>query len=423
MISKIINTFGTRLSAAIINLLVIILISQFLGSFGKGQQGLIIASITYILVFSNIVGGGTLVYLLPRYGHSLLILPSYIWSVLMSAGFYFLLFITHLVDLEFVVHICILSIISSFISINSNVLIAKEKIKTANLIGIIQPITLIMFILFFFLIMVDASIHSYILSLYFSFGITLVLSFILVLKHEGKISIQPLSNYFKPITVMFKLGVLNQLSHIFQLLSFRMSFYWLAQIYSETEVGIYSIATSLVESVWLISRSISLVQYARISNVNDKNYAQGLTLKLGKISFLISFVLLLPFVFLPSAFYEFVFGNGFGEVSSVVRTLVPGVLFLNLNIIISHYFSGTGKYHINSISSFMGFLVALILFNWLIPVYGIIGAGLASSISYIFTTVVVVAFYKRESKLSMSELLDLSNLNLVEQFKIMIRKK
>lgn len=423
MISKIINTFGTRLSAAIINLLVIILISQFLGSFGKGQQGLIIASITYILVFSNIVGGGTLVYLLPRYGHSLLILPSYIWSVLMSAGFYFLLFITHLVDLEFVVHICILSIISSFISINSNVLIAKEKIKTANLIGIIQPITLIIFILFFFLIMLDASIHSYILSLYFSFGITLVLSFILVLKHEGKIRIQPLSNYFKPITVMFKLGVLNQLSHIFQLLSFRMSFYWLAQIYSETEVGIYSIGTSLVESVWLISRSISLVQYARIANVNDKNYAQGLTLKLGKISFLISFVLLLPFVFLPSAFYEFVFGNGFGEVSSVVRILVPGVLFLNLNIIISHYFSGTGKYHINSISSFMGFLVALILFNWLIPVYGIIGAGLASSISYIFTTVVVVAFYKRESKLSMSELLDLSNLNLVEQFKIMIRKK
>lgn len=423
MISKIINTFGTRLSAAIINLLVIILISQFLGSFGKGQQGLIIASITYILVFSNIVGGGTLVYLLPRYGHSLLILPSYIWSVLMSAGFYFLLFITHLVDLEFVIHICILSIISSFISINSNVLIAKEKIKTANLIGIIQPITLIMFILFFFLIMLDASIQSYILSLYFSFGITLVLSFILVLKHEGKISIQPLSNYFKPITVMFKLGVLNQLSHIFQLLSFRMSFYWLAQIYSETEVGIYSIGTSLVESVWLISRSISLVQYARISNVNDKNYAQGLTLKLGKISFLISFVLLLPFVFLPSSFYEFVFGNGFGEVSSVVRTLVPGVLFLNLNIIISHYFSGTGKYHINSISSFMGFLVALILFNWLIPVYGIIGAGLASSISYIFTTVVVVAFYKRESKLSIPELLDLSNLNLVEQFKIMIRKK
>lgn len=423
MISKIINTFGTRLSAAIINLLVIILISRFLGSFGKGQQGLIIASITYILVFSNIVGGGTLVYLLPRYGHSLLILPSYIWSVLMSSGFYFLLFITHLVDLEFVVHICILSIISSFISINSNVLIAKEKIKIANLIGIIQPITLIMFILFFFLIMLDASIHSYILSLYFSFGITLVLSFILVLKHEGKISIQPLSNYFKPITVMFKLGVLNQLSHIFQLLSFRMSFYWLAQIYSETEVGIYSIGTSLVESVWLISRSISLVQYARIANVNDKNYAQGLTLKLGKISFLISFVLLLPFVFLPSSFYEFVFGNGFGEVSSVVRTLVPGVLFLNLNIIISHYFSGTGKYHINSISSFIGFLVALILFNWLIPVYGIIGAGLASSISYIFTTVVVVAFYKRESKLSMSELLDLSNLNLVEQFKIMIRKK
>ncbi len=423
MIRNIINTFGTRLSSAIINLLVIILVSQYLGSFGKGQQGLIIASITYILVFSNIIGGSTLVYLLPRYGHSLLILPSYIWSVLMSLGFYLLLFITRLVELEFIIHICILSIMSSFISINSNVLIAKEKIKTANQIGIIQPISLIIFILFFFLVNSDASIHSYIFSLYISFGITLLLSFVLILKHEGKISIQPITDYFKPITEMYKLGVLNQLSHVFQLLSFRMSFYWLAQIYSETEVGIYSIGTSLVESVWLISRSISLVQYARIANVNDKKYAQSLTLNLGKISLLISFILLLPFVFLPSTFYEFVFGNGFAEVSKVVRMLVPGVLFLNLNIIISHYFSGTGKYHINSISSFLGFVVALILFNWLIPAYGIIGAGLASSISYIFTTVVVVAFYKRDSKLSMQELLDLSNLKLIEHFKTLINQK
>ncbi|MCP4550543.1 MAG: hypothetical protein GY834_00565 [Bacteroidetes bacterium] len=423
MIRNIINTFGTRLSSAIINLLIIILVSQYLGSFGKGQQGLIIASIAYILVFSNIIGGSTLVYLLPRYGHSLLILPSYIWSILMSLGFYLLLFITRLVELEFIIHICILSIMSSFISINSNVLIAKEKIKTANQIGIIQPISLIIFILLFFLVNSDASIHSYISSLYISFGITLLLSFVLMLKHEGKISIQPITDYFKPITEMYKLGVLNQLSHVFQLLSFRMSFYWLAQIYSETEVGIYSIGTSLVESVWLISRSISLVQYARIANVNDKKYAQSLTLNLGKISFLISFILLLPFVFLPPTFYEFVFGNGFAEVSKVVRMLIPGVLFLNLNIIISHYFSGTGKYHINSISSFLGFVVALILFNWLIPAYGIIGAGLASSISYIFTTVVVVTFYKRDSKLSMQELLDLSNLRLIEHFKTWINQK
>jgi O-antigen/teichoic acid export membrane protein len=153
---------------------------------------------------------------------------------------------------------------------------------------------------------------------------------------------------------MFRLGILNQLAHIFQLLSFRMSYYWLGQVYSEAEVGIFSNGTSLIESVWLISRSISLVQYSRIVNMTDKKEAQKLTLDLSKLSFVISFIILIPMILLPSSFYEFIFGAGFGGIRLVIQALAPGVLFLNLNIIISHYFSGIGKYQLNSIASFAG---------------------------------------------------------------------
>jgi len=382
LFQKIINTLGTRVFSAVLNLLIAIFISQHLGAIGKGQQGLIIATITYILIFSNLVGGSTLVYLVPRYGYSRLLLPSYIWSILMSLAFYFILTTTRIIDL----------------------LIGLERVKTANLIWFLQPLMIIGFLLTYFLWGISISIDTYFNALYFSLSILLIISFILLIKAKRTPVIFKLQSNFNILSEMFRLGFLNQLAHIFQMLSFRMSYYWLGQVYSEAEVGIYSNGTSLIESVWLLSRSISMVQYSRIVNMNDKKEAQKLTLILSKLSFVISFVILLPMIFLPSSFYKFIFGEGFGDVRLVIQSLAPGVLFLNLNIIISHYFSGTGKYHLNSMASFVGLCTAIPLFSWMIPAFGILGAGFASSISYIVTTMVILYFYKKEAGINFRDL-------------------
>jgi len=58
---KIFKTFGVRLSSAIISLLIAVVISQYLGAGGKGEQGIIITTIALILIFANIVGGASLV--------------------------------------------------------------------------------------------------------------------------------------------------------------------------------------------------------------------------------------------------------------------------------------------------------------------------------------------------------------------------
>ena len=399
MFRKIINTLSTRIFSAVLNLLIAVLISQYLGPIGKGQQGLIIATITYILIFSNLVGGSTLVYLVPRYGYLRLLLPSYLWSLSMSLTFYLILNTIQIVDQTFVLNICVLSIFISFISIHSNLLIGFEKVKTANLIWFLQPLMIIGFLLAFLLNGISLSIGTYFNALYFSLSILVILSFVLLIR-ANKISVpsKQLST-FKLIYKMFRLGFLNQMAHIFQMLSFRMSYYWLGQVYTEAEVGIFSNGTSLVESIWLVSRSISLVQYSKIVNMDDKREAQTLTLNLSKLSFVISFIILLPMIFLPSSFYEFIFGESFGDVRLVVQSLAPGVLFLNLNIIISHYFSGTGKYHLNTIASFAGLIIAIPLFSWMIPAYGLIGAGLASSISYFITSIVILTYFKKETKI------------------------
>jgi O-antigen/teichoic acid export membrane protein len=403
VLNKILNTFGTRLLSAFLNLLITVIISRFLGPEGKGQQGIIIATIAYILVFANLMGGSTIVFLAPRFSYALIILPAYLWTAITGIGFYFILNLFSLVDQEMIFHICFLSVISGYTAINSSVLIGREKIATSNLIAFVQPMVITLCLIVFFFLLGRNTIESYIFSLYISFFTAFLISLFYLRKFTEKFTFSGLNDYLIIIANMFRYGLLNQMAHIFQMLSFRMSYYWLEQTYSSAEVGVYSNGTSLVESIWLISRSISLVQYARIANTSDKLYAQKLTLQLTYAGLIVSVFGLLALVLLPSGVFVMIYGEGFGEVGEVIRSLAPGVLLFNIALITGHYFSGTGKYYVNTISSFVGLIVAVIAFNYMIPAFGITGAGWASSISYLITSLIVIWYFVRESEIKLRD--------------------
>ena len=69
MLRKIIQTFGIRAFSAFINLLIAVVLSQYLGPDGKGNQNIIITTISIILIFANLVGGATLVTWYPAIKH------------------------------------------------------------------------------------------------------------------------------------------------------------------------------------------------------------------------------------------------------------------------------------------------------------------------------------------------------------------
>lgn len=397
--NRILNTFGTRLASAVLNLLIAVIVSRVLGPEGKGLQGLILATIAYIIVFANLMGGGAIVYLVPRFNYSLLLLPAYVWTILTGLLFFAVIRLSGLIDPQYALHVSILAIFNAFASVNSSILVGKEKIKTSNLIAFIQPFVIMVSLLIAFFVFKEKSVDAYIVSLYISFFSALLISLAYLRKYAGRFVMSTFSMYWPVVAKLFRYGLLNQLAHIFQLLSFRMSFYWLEQVYSEAEVGIYSNAASLVESIWLISRSISLVQYARIANTEDLDYARKLTISLSKASMFLSLILLIILVVLPAQFFVFVFGPGFEGVGEVIRSLAPGVLFFNFALVGGHYFSGTGKYHVNTLASLLGLIISIILFAFMIPAYGMTGAGWATSISYTITAIFVLIWFLRESKM------------------------
>lgn len=398
MFKKILNTFGTKILAALINFMIAVVLSQTIGDTGKGTQALLLSTITFILIFSDIVCGESIVFLTPHHKFKHILVPSALWASLVAVlmGFGIGWFYPTL-EPQLIVHVAILSLISSLSGINFRYLIGKEEIKKANYNTLLQPVLIITVLIVYYVLLKRTDIYGYIIGLYAAYGGSFLLGIWMLRDEYAHLHLFRSSNYRSVVKDLFKYGFLNQTGHFVQFFNLRLSYYLLDYYIDEGRVGVFSNAVSLAEAIWIISNSIALVQYARIANADDRAYAQKLTLNLGKICLAISAIAVALLVVLPSSFYAFVFGPQFREVAGILRWLAPGVLLYCIFLILGHYYSGIGRYQMNTYASLCG-LVATFAFGFtLIPRYDVIGAALTSSISYIVNAIFLFCFFIRES--------------------------
>ena len=174
MVKSIVNTVGTKFLSALFNFLILLLTANYMGTEGRGQISLIIATLTIALLFANFVGGNTLVYLTPRKPVQELLLLSYFWTLLCSLISWVILYFTHAFDVQTCIHLAILALLFSFTSIHISILYGKERIDLANKISLFQVILQFFLLAFFFLVVNKQSLIFFISSLYITYGLALV---------------------------------------------------------------------------------------------------------------------------------------------------------------------------------------------------------------------------------------------------------
>lgn len=396
MVRKILGNFGVRLLSAIMNLMIAIVVSQYIGATGKGEQSLVLTMIAIVTIFDNMVGGASIVYLTNKLRIRELFFSAYLWTILVSVACYFILLYVELVPAKFILSVLILSAISSIVSIQSSILLGKENLKSFNLLSFLVPLLTLSALLLQFTLNWNRTAEAYVYALYLAYGVTLLISILLIAKHVRKDSVFQLSSTWSTFKSLFYYGFQNQLAHVFQLLSFRISYFFLERDCGEAEVGIYSNAVSVIESIWMISTSISLWQYAKISNSTDVNYTKNITEQLTKYGLLTAFLALTVLLFIPSEFYSWLFGKEFHGLNELMFYLAPGIWVFNYALIIGHYFSGHGKYYVNAIASGIGLVITCLAAYYFIPTLKIQGAAITASLSYFVTSLVVILYFRKE---------------------------
>ena len=401
MLKKIISTFGIKVLIAVLNLVIVIVLSNYIGASGKGEASLVVISMAMVMLFCNLLGGSTLIYLVPRYNIFLLFFLSNVWSVLTAIGSFAVLYFFGGMSLCMNFHICILSLISSFLATNLTILLAKERVTLYNLISLLQTALTLIVVFVLFKTGDKSTVFSYIYSLYSAMVICLFISTAYVLPYLKRPQLQHLRRY---AVEFLKIGFTNQASQIIKFLSFRVSYYMLMQYAGAAVLGVFSNGTSLIESLLLISNSFVAVLYPKISNSINKKYSQLLTQQMTKMSIAFCVLALIPLLLLPSDFWVWLFGEEFKGVRLVILLLAPGIVFYNISMVINHYFSGLGKYRISTLAYFIGLLLVIICCLFIIPNYGIEEAAIISSLSYIATAFFYMIYFSKDAKISIRHL-------------------
>lgn len=400
MIKRIAFTFFTKFSGAVLNFLILILLSQVLGTDGRGTCSLILSTIAIFAIITDIMGGPSLVYLVPRFQLKSLLLPAYVWIAMVCGLFYIILQYYPVIPPTYVSFVLLLSVMNSVTATHLNILLGQERTTVFNVAGLTQSFTIFGALASLFFIKEQPHVSSYLLALFIGFGSALLMTTFAVYR---RIEHRPLAN--NALQEMVKVGLSNQLAMLAQFISYRIGFYFLNELKDTSSVGIYSNAVSIAEAIWLTGHAISTILYARIANLTDDKTSGEITVKLARLNLLLTLTLVIPVAFIPDSFYLFMFGKDFTGVSTLIQILLPGILIFSMNMVCSNYFAGTGRYFINTMASLLGMVFTLMGSYLLIPDYGTKGAALAATASYTVTTLFTVSYFIRSTPHTLKDLI------------------
>lgn len=393
MLKQLLGTAGTRVLNAVINLCILILLTNKIGSEGLGVIGLIMLDITIIQLVIDLVAGSAIIYYASRHQLGSLAFPAYIWILAVTLFFMvagiivasmFPLFYEVVVPNGFSRDIISLALLNAIMLLHYNILLGKKKINTYNRIFSMQIFSMLGIFLFQIYYLQNLSVTAYIWALYIAYGLGAVCSLLAAYRGSGPFI---LSGWRQTLRQVLHYGLSTQVANILHMGNKRLSFFLIKYFSGLKSLGVYTAGTQLSEGLRLIGQSISMVQFSTISNTNDKEYARMLTIKLMKFTVLLTAASVLCLLLIPFSTYAFIFSSDFSQIKVVIYALSPGIIALSMTTIFSGYFSGRGMPNINLVSNVIGFVFTIIFAFLLIPIWGYTGAALTASASFTASTI------------------------------------
>jgi len=396
MLQEIFNTMWTKITSAVIALLILILTTQYLGADGRGLVSLIYSSIGIIGIFAGFVGGPAVIYLASKKKMQYLIFPIYTWTIFIAICGAVVLWVLRLVPDIYILQTAILSITSFIFYMNLYLLIGHRKVRINNTIYLFQWIFNLIVLGCFFTVLNQPYVEYVVIALFVSNISGIALTFIELKKIAGLTPFQ-WSEEWEVIKSLVSFSFYAQAALIMYYLYFRLGIFLLNAYYGLSATGIYSVGVNIAEFILLASQSIALVAYSRISNTSDREFSKNITIRLAKTGLLITLGITIVILLIPSWIYLLIFGKDFVEVPGIVMCMGPGIVAFGFSVIILNYFSGIGNYKVTVVAAGLGLCATIVSGYLLIPVFGMYGAAIAASISYIVMSVVLLVFFMGET--------------------------
>jgi len=199
-------------------------------------------------------------------------------------------------------------------------------------------------------------------------------------------------------------GGILWLGAVFAFLHYRVDQIMIKHILGVSELGVYTVAVNLAELMFLIPISITPALLGRLYNTDDPAAARRVMAQTFKLNLYVCVVLAaigIPCSLLIPLFYGQAYA---GAVYSTVVLLV-GVVFASLAKVAAPHFFTQGKPGFHLAATFLTLALNVVLNFILIPLKGIGGAAIASTVSYLAYALFYLGLFLFREKFSLRELL------------------
>lgn len=172
---------------------------------------------------------------------------------------------------------------------------------------------------------------------------------------------------------------------------FRLDAFVVNAVTGVVATGVYSVAASGAEALWYIPAALGAVLFGRAAAAGHA--AAPLTSRLTRATLALGLALAIPAAFLAPFLIEALYGPAFGPAVRALQLLLPGVVAYGVAAILSQYLLATGAPGRSTFARLAGLAVNVAANLVLVPLAGIDGAAIASSISYTVTAAVMLWLY------------------------------
>ncbi|MEK6647172.1 MAG: oligosaccharide flippase family protein [Candidatus Firestonebacteria bacterium] len=405
-------TLISRVFAAIINLIAGVLLARALGPSGRGEYALLLLAPSILSSIANFGINTANVYFIAKKKHNLrdTVINSIAFSVIFGLIFTiifllffdsFYIFFKGVTPQYLILAVVILPVLLIHMYFNS-ILIGRLNMLEFNIVTVVQPFSLLA-LLYIFIILLQMGVKGAFISWTLSYVVPTVLMSVFLMfqiKSNKDVEVFVPYSFSKQIGLMKELlqfGVKSYIANLASFLSYRIDMLFVNLFLDVATVGYYSISVMLAEMIWYIPNSFALILYPVVSS-SDSDTANKLTVQACKqVLLFVSLAAILLFLF-GKQIILLLFGKNFTPSIQPLLFLLPGIIALSVDKVLSSFITGKGRPEISGYIAGTNLVVNIGLNIFLIPKFGIIGASISSSISYSIAGVMSLIAFLRISK-------------------------
>lgn len=219
---------------------------------------------------------------------------------------------------------------------------------------------------------------------------------IFLLARNVPVTLQPVSHLKQMIPFARQIGGTGLVS----LLNYRADLLLVQMILGLSATGVYSVVVAIAEMLWFVSSSVTMAAYSRIGSQSDAESA-AFVLRIVHLNILL-LLLVSPLLFL-SAYWAvpLFFGESYREGVIPLLILLPGVLLYGAASTISAFFTNRlGRPELCQRIALLSLIINVALSLVALPLMGISGGALASSVAYAGSIVFSLHQFSKHSGVS-----------------------